>query len=161
MLFNIPVNTSSPTLTTIHLSQSATEHSATEGAAAAPKILADPADTAYLSAPAPVAAPAAEATATSPASSVGIITAQQSVITFAGAPAAVTLVSQVIEKVEPSWGNLKILVVVLSLIVGILIYWQSTPVNGTKKEKIIGFVFALINSFAIAAAALGISSATG
>jgi hypothetical protein len=105
----------------------------------------------------PVGAPAAASTSTLPAA-VGVISAQQSAITFAGAPAAVTLLWKVLGAIEPSWGSSKLLAVTLSLFVGMLIYWQSAPVDGTKKEKFTGFVFALINSFAIAAAALGISS---
>jgi len=95
-----------------------------------------------------------------PASSVGVISAQQSAITFAGAPASVTLVWKVLGAADPSWGSSKLLAIGLSLIVGMFIYWQSAPVDGTTKEKTIGFVFALINSFAIAAAALGIDSTT-
>lgn len=106
-----------------------------------------------------VLAPAA-ATQPAPATSVGVISTQQSAITFAGAPAAVMLVWKVLGAAEPSWANSKLLAIVLSLIVGMLIYWQSAPVYGTKKEKITGFAFALINSFAIAAAALGINSTT-
>lgn len=92
--------------------------------------------------------------------SVGVISAQQSAITFAGAPAAVTLVWKVLGAIDPAWGNSKPLAIGLSLIVGMFIYWQSAPIDGTTREKTIGFVFALINSFAIAAAALGISSTT-
>jgi len=110
----------------------------------------------------PVPAALAPAAASPPASatSVGVISTQQSAITFAGAPTAVMLVGKVLGAAAPSWGNSKVLAIVLSVIVGMLIYWQSAPVDGTKKEKIIGFAFALINSFVIAAAALGINSAT-
>jgi hypothetical protein len=95
-----------------------------------------------------------------PATSVGVITAQQSVITFAGAPAAVTLMWKVLAMAVPSLASAKLLAVGLSLAVGMLIYWQSAPVTGIRREKVSGFLFALINSFAIAAAALGIASST-
>lgn len=107
----------------------------------------------------PVPAPG-NATPPAQGAAVGVISAQQSAITFAGAPAAVTLVWNVLGSVQTSLANSKPLAVALSLIVGMLIYWQSAPVNGTRREKVTGFVFALINSFAIAAAALGISTTT-
>jgi len=106
----------------------------------------------------PAAVPAALAPA--PSNSVGVITAQQSAITFAGAPAAVTLVWKVIGVAAPSLASSKLLPIVLSIAVGMLIYWQSAPVGGKRREKITGFAFALINSFVIAAAALGIGGTT-
>lgn len=130
-LFNIPVTAAAP----LGAAREAPEH-------AAPAAAREP-----VGAPTPPAA-------------VGVISAQQSAITFAGAPAAVTLVWRVLGAIEPSWGSSKLLAVALALFVGMLIYWQSAPVDGTKKEKFTGFVFALINSFAIAAAALGIGSTT-
>ncbi len=104
----------------------------------------------------PAAAPAPATPA--PSNSVGIITAQQSAITFAGAPAAVTLVFKVIGVASPTLGSSKLLLIGLSILVGMLIYWQTAPSEGTGKQKFAGFFFALINSFAIAAAALGIDS---
>lgn len=92
--------------------------------------------------------------------SVGVISAQQSALTFAGAPAAVTLVCKVLGSVMPEWGASRWFPVVLSLLVGMLIYWQGTPPGGTLREKVTGFLFALINSFAIAAAALGLDAAS-
>lgn len=91
---------------------------------------------------------------------VGVITAQQSAITFAGAPAAVTLVWKVLGQINQGWGDSKLLAIILSLMIGMLIYLQTVPVTGSKKDKITGFIFALINSFAIAAAALGINTTT-
>lgn len=131
-LFNIPVQASSAALR---------PGSARQEAAARPSTPA------VVTPPAPVP------------EAVGVITAQQSAITFAGAPAAVTLVCKVLGVAAPTWGSSKLLAIVLSLFVGMLIYWQSVPGSGTSREKITGFVFALINSFAIAAAALGISAA--
>jgi hypothetical protein len=54
----------------------------------------------------------------------------------------------------------KPLLVGLSLLVGLLIYWSTSPSRQKTKDKVLGVLFALINSFAIAAAALGIDTAT-
>lgn len=137
----------------------------TPGAALSGPRLAAPASTDFPAGP-PLPAAAeprlgAPALPAAPApTSVGVITAQQSVITFAGAPAAVTLMWKVLALAIPSLASAKLLAVGLSLAVGMLIYWQSAPVTGIRREKISGFLFALINSFAIAAAALGIASST-
>lgn len=103
---------------------------------------------------APQAAPAVAPT------SAGVITAQQSAITFAGAPAVVTIVWKVLGLAIPAVGSSKLFPIILSLVVGLLIYWQSAAFT-TKRDKILGFVFAFINSFAIAAATLGIDTAVG
>jgi hypothetical protein len=94
-----------------------------------------------------------------PSDTVGVITASQSAITFAGAPAAVTLVWKVIEQVFPSVGDSKVFPVTLALVIGLLIWWQTEPSGAQIKERVSGFLYALINSFAIAAATLGITAA--
>lgn len=94
-----------------------------------------------------------------PAAPSGVINAPQSVLTFAGAPAVVTIVVKVIGAINPDWGASKLLLVVLSLIVGMLIYWNSSSTARTTKEKVLSFSSALLNSFAIAAASLGINTA--
>lgn len=91
---------------------------------------------------------------------IGVINSQQSVITFAGAPAAVSLMWKVLCKVWPSLAGQDWIVLVLSLSVGALIYLASAPGSGTRGEFIRGFMFTLINSFAIASAALGITTVT-
>ena len=95
-----------------------------------------------------------------PSSPNGVINAPQAVLTFAGAPAAVTIVMKVIEAINIEWGTSKLLIVLLSLFVGMLIYWNSSSSAQTRKEKFLSFSFALLNSFAIAAASLGINTAT-
>ena len=54
----------------------------------------------------------------------------------------------------------KPLILGLSLLIGLLIYWNTAPSGETSKAKILGVLFAIINSFAIAAAALGIDTAS-
>ena len=48
--------------------------------------------------------------------------------------------------------------VILALIIGIIIYLLSVTEGKGWKDKLTGFVIAIINSFTIAAAALGIGS---
>ena len=93
-----------------------------------------------------------------PSDANGVINAPQAVLTFAGAPAAVTIVMKVIEAINAEWGTSKLLIVLLSLFVGMLIYWNSSSSAQTRKEKFLSFSFALLNSFAIAAASLGINT---
>jgi hypothetical protein len=88
---------------------------------------------------------------------VGVITVPQSTITFAAAPVTVTLVWKVLCSVIPSLSTCLWFPIILSLIVGMLIYFKSESPQ-TKKDKFLGFCFALINSFAIAATALGINT---
>jgi hypothetical protein len=95
-----------------------------------------------------------------PTAPIGVINANQSAITFAGAPVLVSIIWKIVGLVFPSILETTIFPVSLSLIVGMLIYWQSAPTGASTKEKMLGFTFALLNSFAIAAAVLGINSAT-
>jgi len=93
--------------------------------------------------------------------SMGIINAPQSALTFAGAPTAVTLVVKVLSAGIPFLKDYsQSLLIILSLLIGMLIYWQSAGTPTTNKEKSLDFTYGLINSFAIAAAALGISDVT-
>ena len=91
-------------------------------------------------------------------SPVGVITAQQSAITFAGAPAIATVVWKVSGAAIPSLADQILFPIVLALVIGMLIYWQSATPGTRPKDKVLGFVFALLNSFAIAAATLGIDA---
>ena len=93
----------------------------------------------------------------STANSPGVINAPQSALTFAGAPALVTVVVKVLGAMNPAWGQSVPLLVMLSLVVGMLIYWNSNSNASTPKEKVLSFSFALLNSFAIAAATLGLN----
>jgi hypothetical protein len=58
----------------------------------------------------------------------------------------------------PAVATSKVFPIALSLAVGMLIYWQSATFT-SRRDKVLGFVFAFINSFAIAAATLGIDTA--
>ena len=87
-----------------------------------------------------------------------VINVPQSALTFAGAPAAVTIVVKVLGAAVPGLGESKALLVGLSLLVGLVIYWSTAATGRTTKDKVLGVFFALLNSFAIAAAALGIET---
>ena len=97
----------------------------------------------------------------SPSVAVGVINSNQSAITFAGAPVLVTIVWKIVGMMAPSIMDSIVFPVALSLAIGMLIYWQSAPKGTSTKDIILGFIFALLNSFAIAAAVLGIQSTTG
>lgn len=92
-----------------------------------------------------------------PMGAVGVITGPQATLTFTGAPIAVTLVWKVLAVAFPALAREMLVPIVLSILVGMLIYWQSAR-GITTRERVTGFVLALINSFAIAAATLGIDS---
>lgn len=91
---------------------------------------------------------------------IGLINSQQSVLTFAGAPAAISLMWKVLCQVWPALASEQWVVLVLSLAAGVLIYSASAPGSGTRGSIIRGFIFSIINSFSIAAAALGITTIT-
>jgi hypothetical protein len=112
----------------------------------------------------PTGTPAARANAlvninTANVDNVGVFTTAQSLTTFPGAVAAVTTIWLVLGKVRPeAWGKDSIAIpIVLSLAIGLFIYLLSVTRGATWKEKLSGFAIALVNSFTIAAAALGIN----
>lgn len=87
-----------------------------------------------------------------------MFTSGQSAATFAGGSAAITIVWQVLGAVLPAIAKYKPFPVFLALGLGSVFYWLS-PSGTTAKEKWLGFVYAVLNSFTVAAAALGITSA--
>ena len=89
-----------------------------------------------------------------------VINVPQTTLTFAGAPAAVTLMIKVLDATL-SINDTKPLILGLSLLIGLLIYWNTAATEETPKAKILGILCAIINSFAIAAAALGLDTASG
>jgi hypothetical protein len=86
-----------------------------------------------------------------------VTTTSQATLTFAGAPAAVTLVCSVLSTIIPTIVSGPAFPVILSLIIGMAIYATAPQPKGAR-HKTINFFFALINSFAIAATTLGLSS---
>jgi|ERR1044072_959383 hypothetical protein len=97
---------------------------------------------------------------TSKADKVGVFTTAQSLITFPGAVAAVTTIWKVLVVAYAPLGegkSNKIGPVVISLIIGLFIYVSSVTQDTSWKDRLSSFGVALVNSFTIAAAALGIS----
>ena len=90
--------------------------------------------------------------------SVGVFTTAQSLVTFPGAVAAVTTVWKVLGIAVPTLGSTnKIVPVVLALLIGTLIYLSSVRKGTGWRARLGELGIALVNSFTIAAAALGIS----
>jgi hypothetical protein len=90
---------------------------------------------------------------------VGVFTTAQSFVTFPVAASLVTIVWKVLARVQPGWAQGEIVALVIALIIGMVIYSMSVVKGETLKEKAIGFVIALFNSFTLAATALGIDTA--
>ena len=93
-----------------------------------------------------------------PGSSTGVITAMQGAITFAGAPAVVILVCKVIASAFNIVDGWKVLVLIVSLLMGLSIFGMSQTAGRTARDKFAAIVYAVINSFAIAATVLGINT---
>ena len=89
---------------------------------------------------------------------VGVFTTPQSLVTFPGAVGAVTTIWKVLGSVHEGWGATnKAIPLVLAGIIGLLIYATSATKGTTPMQKLSEFGVAIINSFVIAAAALGIA----
>lgn len=88
---------------------------------------------------------------------VGVFTTSQSLVTFSGATAAVTTIWKVLGTISERLGPTnKLVPVVLALAIGIIIFLLSVTDGARWKDTLSGFAIALVNSFTIAAAALGI-----
>jgi glucan phosphoethanolaminetransferase (alkaline phosphatase superfamily) len=87
---------------------------------------------------------------------VGVFTTAQSLLTFSGAVAAVTTIWNVLVRVDPLFGK-NWVPVVLSLLIGLFIYLTSVTQDETWKDKLSSLGVSIVNSFTIAAAALGIN----
>jgi hypothetical protein len=88
---------------------------------------------------------------------VGIFITKESLVTFPVASTLVTFIWKVLSQVFSDWSNNKLVPLAVALLIGFLIYWNSTTRGMTRKEKILEASIALLNSFMLAAAALGIS----
>jgi len=88
---------------------------------------------------------------------VGVFTTAQSLVTFSGATAAVTTIWKVLGRVSDRFGPThNVVPIVLALLIGIIIFLMSVTKGEGWKATLTGLAIALINSFTIAAAALGI-----
>jgi hypothetical protein len=90
---------------------------------------------------------------------VGAFITPQTLVTFPGASTVVTVVWKLLGTAIPSWHDVKLVLFVIALIVGMLIYLLSDDKGNDVKSKVSSFIIALLNSFMLAAAALGIDVA--
>ncbi len=90
---------------------------------------------------------------------VGVTNSGQSAITFAGAPVFVTLVWKVIGTAVRALATSKLCTLALSILISMAIYAVSEAQGENARDKLAGFTYAFINSFAIAATVPGIESA--
>jgi hypothetical protein len=83
----------------------------------------------------------------------------QSLVTFPGATAAVTVLANVAAWAVPSWRGQPLLFVIASALVGITIYLigETDPLKrpATGTERLVGIIIALFNTFVILSAAVG------
>lgn len=92
------------------------------------------------------------------ASQVGVFVSVQSVVTFPVATAAVTTIWGVLGTVQPSWNNNRIVPLIIALVIGLLIYIATVSHGTGIRQKILEAGVAIINTFTIAAAALGVGA---
>lgn len=106
-----------------------------------------------------VAPPGGAAPQPSPIQREGAFITVQSLVTFPGATAAVTVIANVAAWAVPSWRGQPPLFVIASLLVGITIYLigETDPLKrpATGTERLVGIVIALFNTLVILSAAVG------
>jgi len=90
----------------------------------------------------------------------GVFTSSQSLVTFPGATAAVSVVWSVLKKVDgdTAWAEAEMIALLLSIVVGILFYLTSVQPGGKWRDHLMGGSVALVNSFMITAAVIGAAS---
>ncbi|HKB04706.1 MAG TPA: hypothetical protein VKD90_20955 [Gemmataceae bacterium] len=83
-----------------------------------------------------------------------------SLVTFGGASTAVIVIWQVLGAVHAPWKDEKAVPLVLSFLIGIIIYVVSDDQGKGWKQIVARIAVGIINCFFLAAAALGITSVT-
>lgn len=91
---------------------------------------------------------------------VGVFTSTQSLVTFPGATFAVTLIWSVLRKVggPEAWCDSEIVPLILSVLIGAIIYLTSVQQGGAWRDHLMGGSVALVNSFMIASAVIGVGN---
>lgn len=89
---------------------------------------------------------------------VPVFTTAQAAITFTAVPGLITAIWGLCGRLFPVWGSGDGVAVVLALLFGLLIWWQSAPTEETSKARTLGIIYAFINSLSLAAVTLGIAS---
>lgn len=89
-----------------------------------------------------------------------VFVSRESVITFPVASLVVTMIWKVIKAAFPFWGASTYTPLIIAFAVGLFIYYISIKDNMSKRNKRIALGIAIINSFFLAAGALGIDAST-
>jgi hypothetical protein len=95
-----------------------------------------------------------------PKDTIGVFLTPQSLVTFPVASATLVGMWKVLIAVFPGWGPSKLVPFVGAFVLGMFIYYISLPENPPGRLKIVGAGVAVLNSFFLAASALGIQTAT-
>jgi hypothetical protein len=85
----------------------------------------------------------------------------QSIVAFPVAASVVTVVWKVLAAVFPGWGSSRLTLLLIALLVGALLFVISERKGHTIRERLVAVAIAILNSFFLAASALGIDAATG
>ena len=97
----------------------------------------------------------------SPLQPTGVFVTPQSLVTFPVASGAVTIIWKVLGQVNTAIGTSAIAALVISFVIGLFIFFAGLTQQGTTQDKVVQFGIAVLNSFWLAASALGISEVAG
>jgi hypothetical protein len=84
-----------------------------------------------------------------------------SLVTFGGASTAVVVIWRVLGEVYAPWQTEKLVPLVLSFLIGAVIYLLSDDQGTTWRERFGRIAVGIVNCFFLAAAALGIGTVAG
>lgn len=90
----------------------------------------------------------------------GVFVTRESLLAFPVASGVVIVIWKVLQKVFPAWGASLLIPLAVAFLVGLFVYWISITEQTPPKEKKIALIVAIINSFFLAASALGIQNIT-
>jgi uncharacterized BrkB/YihY/UPF0761 family membrane protein len=89
---------------------------------------------------------------------VGVFPTPQSFVSFPAVSGALILVWRVFSAVFPTWGTSKLVPFVGAFVLGTFVYYISLPERSTRRVRVVAAGIGLINSFFLAASALGVRS---
>lgn len=81
----------------------------------------------------------------------------QSIATFPGASIAINLIWNISAAIYEPFAQMKIVPIGASLLIGVIIFYQSYTENMSKADKVLAIFVAVINSLWLAAITLGIN----
>lgn len=87
----------------------------------------------------------------------GVFVRPQSPVTFPVASAAVTIIWKVLGQINTGVGTSALAALVISFVIGLFIYFAGLNQQATSQEKVVQFGIAILNSFWLAASALGLN----